>query len=551
MSATLELKYFNTFWLKQIKTLTNASLQPNPPSFPGYPIKPVFNNATSTENLPLNFTVTTSATVDTVSGATSTFTLTSTPNPPIQAGLNVSGSGVVSGTYVSNVNNTSSSIIVTLNQANAGISNGTTLTFSSGLINITEASADDWFIEESRIRGGYNNTSVDLGVKAYLVEDEPNQEHRFNTMIYSGIYNSRTGINNTNQFSIAESITRSVDPSNRSIQRLHAEDTNLIIFQETKVSRSLIDKDAIYSAEGGAAITTTPLVIGQNIAYAGNFGISTNPESFAVYGYRKYFVDRERNVVLRLSQDGISEISNYGMMDFFRDKLSLVGSTGKIIGGWDMHNKVYTLSLQPVSTDKFTLTFDEAVLGWTSFFSFFPSSMISLDSNFYSFKEGKIFQHYMLAAGNTDRARYYGVTYPSDVTFIFNSQKSVVKNFNTINYEGSPGWSMASLNTSLTTPILSTSNDIALPIAVSVNITTLEQMQNNFNVNNFKRRENKYFANVVNQTLSQQGEVVWGQSMTGIKGFFAVCKMTSTNTGLQTGKQELFAVSTNFVESSY
>ena len=551
MSATLELKYFNTFWLKQIKTLTNASLQANPPSFPGYPIKPVFNNATSTENLPLNFTVTTSATVDTISGTTLIFTLTSTPNPPIQAGLNVSGSGVAAGTYVTNVNNTLSATRVTLNQANAGISNGTTLTFSSGLINITEASADDWFIEESRIRGGYNNTSVDLGVKAYLVEDEPNQEHRFNTMIYSGIYNSRTGINNTNQFSIAESITRSVDPSNRSIQRLHAEDTNLIIFQETKVSRSLIDKDAIYSAEGGAAITTTPLVIGQNIAYAGNFGISTNPESFAVYGYRKYFVDRERNVVLRLSQDGISEISNYGMMDFFRDKLSLVGSTGKIIGGWDMHNKVYTLSLQPVSTDKFTLTFDEAVLGWTSFFSFFPSSMISLDSNFYSFKEGKIFQHYMLAAGNTDRARYYGVTYPSDVTFIFNSQKSVVKNFNTINYEGSPGWSMASLNTSLTTPILSTSNDIALPIAVSVNITTLEQMQNNFNVNNFKRRENKYFANVVNQTLSQQGEVVWGQSMTGIKGFFAVCKMTSTNTGLQTGKQELFAVSTNFVESSY
>ena len=544
MSATLELKYFNTFWLKQIKTLSNATLN-------GNPIAPVFNNATSTENLPLNFTVTTSATVDTVAATNLTFTLTSTPNPPIQPGLNVTGTGVVAGTYVASVSNTLSVTRITLNQNNAAIVDGTVLTFSSGAVTVTEASGDDWFIEESRIRGGYNNTSVDLGVKAYLVEDEPNQQHRFNTMIYSGIYNSRTGVNNTNQFSIAESITRSVDPSNRSIQRLYAEDTNLIIFQETKVSKSLIDKDAIYSAEGGAAITTSPLVIGQNIAYAGNFGISTNPESFAVYGYRKYFVDRERNVVLRLSQDGISEISNYGMMDFFRDKLSLVGSTGKIIGGWDMHNKVYTVSLQPPSSDNFTLTFDEAVRGWTSFFSFFPSSMISLDSNFYSFYEGKIFQHYMLAAGNTDRAKYYGVTYSSDVTFIFNSQKSVVKNFNTINYEGSPGWSMASLNTSLTTPILSTSNDQALPIAVSVNITTLEQMQNNFNVNNFKRRENKYFANVVNQTLSQQGEVVWGQSMTGIKGFFAVCKMTSTNTGLQTGKQELFAVSTSFVESSY
>ena len=93
MSATLELKYFNTFWLKQIKTLSNATLN-------GNPIAPVFNNATSTENLPLDFTVTTSATVDTVAATNLIFTLTSTPNPPIQPGLNVTGTGVVAGTYV-------------------------------------------------------------------------------------------------------------------------------------------------------------------------------------------------------------------------------------------------------------------------------------------------------------------------------------------------------------------------------------------------------------------------------------------------------------------
>ena len=91
---------------------------------------------------------------------------------------------------------------------------------------------------------------VDFGVKAYLDEQEPLQQNRFNTLIYSGIYNSRTGINNTNQFSVGEDITRSTDPANGSIQKLYAEDTNLIIFQEDKVSRALIDKDAIYSAEG-------------------------------------------------------------------------------------------------------------------------------------------------------------------------------------------------------------------------------------------------------------------------------------------------------------
>ena len=38
--------------------------------------------------------------------------------------------------------------------------------------------ADDWYIEEARIRGGYNNTSVDFGVKAYIVEDTFKQQHR-------------------------------------------------------------------------------------------------------------------------------------------------------------------------------------------------------------------------------------------------------------------------------------------------------------------------------------------------------------------------------------
>ena len=38
----------------------------------------------------------------------------------------------------------------------------------------TTDNANNWIIEEARIRGGYNNTSVDFGVKAYIVEDEPN-----------------------------------------------------------------------------------------------------------------------------------------------------------------------------------------------------------------------------------------------------------------------------------------------------------------------------------------------------------------------------------------
>ena len=247
---------------------------------------------------------------------------------------------------------------------------------------------DSWVIEESRIRGGYNNTSVDFGAKAYIVEEEPQGTRRFNAIIYSGIFNSRTGINRTNVFSVAEDITKAADPANGSIQKLYAEDTNLNVFQELKVSRALIDKDAIYAAEGGGTVTASNLVIGVIQPYAGKFGISKNPESFASYGFRKYFSDVNNNSILRLSKDGLTEISNYGMKDFFRDELNTVTtsqSNGKIIGAYDIYGKDYVISMQNGENFK-TLNFDEKPSGWVSFFSYAPDQAFSLRNNFYTVK---------------------------------------------------------------------------------------------------------------------------------------------------------------------
>ena len=407
----------------------------------------------------------------------------------------------------------------------------------------TASPSEDWYIEEARIRGGYNNTSVDFGVKAYLVEEETKQQHRFNSIIYSDIFNSRTGINRTNVFSVGQDITKSADPANGSIQKLYAEDTNLILLQEDKVSRALIDKDAIYSAEGNAAITSSTQVVGQIVPYAGNYGISTNPESFAVYGYRKYFTDRKRNAVLRLSMDGLTEISSYGMQDFFRDELGSLNASDDIIGGWDIHSKNYTVSIQQNGTYK-TLTFDDSVNGWTSFLSFKPGFLFSLNTSLYSTHDGKIWQHYTFEDNSTERGKFYGVSNSSTVTFVFNANQSLIKNFKTINYEGGNDWEMLSMQTS---------TDSALPITKAINILTqasnLIDLQNQLLQNNFKAKENKYFANLVNNTISQPGEVLWGQDASGIKGFFATVQMSVDNT--LGGKKELFAVSTNYVESSY
>ena len=399
----------------------------------------------------------------------------------------------------------------------------------------------DWYIEEARIRGGYNNTIVDLGVKAYLDEPEPLQQDRFNTLIYSGVFNSRTGVNDTNQFSVGQDITRSADPANGSIQKLYAEDTNLIIFQQNKVSRALIDKDAIYSAEGNAAVTSTNLVIGQIVAYAGEYGISNDPFSFAVYGYRKYFTDRVRGCVLRLSADGITEISSYGMHDFFRDELA--ESVQQVRAGWDAHNKNYVLSIQKTNGTYKTLTFDESVLGWTSFFDYKPDFVTSLKNNFYSLKVTTNNGQGVWLHNTGNYGKFYEIAYDSDVTVILNKEPSLVKNFKTINYEGSDGWQLESM--------VASSGDVSVPIGKYTLQTNLSALESDLFSNNFKRKEKKFFANLINNSPATEGEILWGPSSTGLKGFFTEAKIKLVNQDYPTTKKELFSVSSDIVESSY
>lgn len=321
-----------------------------------------------------------------------------------------------------------------------------------------------WHVEESRIKGDFNGKSTDYGARAYTIDSEYGVRRRANAMIYSGIYNSKTKTNNTNQFSIAESITRAVDIASGSIQHLHAEDGNLNIFQQHRVSRALIDKDAIYTAEGLGLTTTGVQVIGQVVPYVGKYGISDNPESFAFFGTRKYFVDRQRGSVMRLSQNGLEPISKYGMNDFFRDNLRKLTSRtaagdsekGKIYGMFDERHGEYVVSMQrsnitggkkttsssantTINNGFLTLGFSERSNGWVSFYSYKPIFGFSMMNEYYTFNTDKLYIHY---ADNGKYNNFYNSTYndPSYITLVMSDSASVTKTFTTINYEGSTGW---------------------------------------------------------------------------------------------------------------
>ena len=507
----------------------------------------------------------------------------------------------------------------------------------------------NWYLEESRIKGGFNNSTMDLGVRAYAVNTNRDKTDRSSSLIFSGVFNDRTGFNNTNVFSISENIIKDADPTHGSIQKLYAENTNLLILQENKVHYALINKSTIYSGNQGAEeLIGSSKVIGQLVPFSGEYGISRNPESFATYGNRKYFTDKDRSAVIRLSSgvgggDGITEISMYGMRNYFREQLATInddrtkrsvsktgtlaapgtyttltlsniddidiGSEIEVIysiggtqtitsvvtdipsatrltispaytvdpldtitgfnfvtyrrdknyGGWDMHHRNYTLSMQTeprfISTadDSFeTLSFDENIRGWTSFYSYKPIFIGSLKNRFYTFIDDKIYQQYVDNGSFTNRCIFYGGATPDEasVELIFNPSPSIKKNFQTIAYEGENGWEVESIKSGKQGFDSGFQyQDIASPISsynegsYTENGVTLRA--------GFDRKENRYVANIVNASTPRPGEIIFGTSMSGVKGYFTTVKFKIDSTTNVGGMKELFLAGTEYVMSSY
>ena len=291
-------------------------------------------------------------------------------------------------------------------------------------------------VESNRIRDDYNAKKISKGVKASsTVAEQYNEEVKTNGLIFSGIFNSTASVNRLNQFIMAESITKDLNPEYGSIQKLNTRDTDVTVFCEDKVLRVLTNKDALFNADGNANITSNSAVLGQSMPYVGDFGISLNPESFAKYGFRSYFTDRARGAVLRLSRDGLEPLSPKGMADYFTDKLAV---SQIAIGSFDDKKGSYNISLQSntVRGADDTVSFKENVAGWPSRKSYIPENGISLNNMYYTFKNGEMYSH-----DNEVRNNFYGVQYNSSIKLIFNDNPDVVKSFKTLNYEGSqPYW---------------------------------------------------------------------------------------------------------------
>jgi len=164
-----------------------------------------------------------------------------------------------------------------------------------------------------------NYLNIDL--RPSVTSSEKYREvRRYSDITYSEPYNENTNLNGLGVFNLAKAnYKEDIEKKYGFIQKLYSRDTNLVVFQEDKVSYVLYGKNILTSADGAGNVAQIDDVLGNQVMYAGEYGISRNPESFAFDANNLYFIDSKRGCVCRLGAQGITEISMAGMVTFFKD----------------------------------------------------------------------------------------------------------------------------------------------------------------------------------------------------------------------------------------
>jgi hypothetical protein len=304
-------------------------------------------------------------------------------------------------------------------------------------------------VESDRIGDDFNAPQIDNGVRVSTTFSGYGKENKSSGMIYSGLYNSISEVNDLNEFNMSEKITKDLNPSYGSIQALKTRDTDLIALAEDKILRILANKDAVFNADGNPNLTATNRVLGTAMPFVGDYGISKNPESLAWDQFRLYFTDTQRGAVLRLSRDGLTPISDIGMRTWFRDNIAKQRPQ-KILGTFDTVNGEYNVTMSYGDNSNLsdqTVSFNETAKGWVSFKSFIPSQGTSVSGKYFTVQYDKIYEHYIPTYNDdgtcdygencSNRNTFYGIQEDSYVDVIFNKGSGAVKSFRTINYEGS------------------------------------------------------------------------------------------------------------------
>jgi len=289
-------------------------------------------------------------------------------------------------------------------------------------------------VEDYNYSDFYDSDSWDKG-RVYIVDKNIKQIYRPTTIRYSEAFIPETNINGLSQFN--DFSFEAYDHKYGDIKLMYSEDKSLLVFQQLKVGSVGVNQNTLYSNDGATVgtVRNETKVLSDIRYYAGEFGIGNNPESFSVYGNMKYWADAKRGSILRLGGDGITQISEYKMHNYWTDKLQEIdGSIGgyKIYGVYDVRFDEYILHLVGGNISE-TIAYSETKNRWVTFYSYAPDFMVSNRTGLITFKNGELFNHNTNSVYNN----FYGVQHSTELEFVSNIEPGAIKMYNSLYVESS------------------------------------------------------------------------------------------------------------------
>ena len=151
------------------------------------------------------------------------------------------------------------------------------------------------------------------------------------------------------------------------IQKLVSRESDLILLHENKTNKAMVGKDIFSSPTGSGEVAVSSNALSEGVPFLGDFGVGLNPESVAVYNNVIYYVDVRKGSVIRLSRDGITQISENQMHNYFNDKSKCLIMTGAAFKVHGVYNREY---------NEYIVTFENPILNSSSQAGPVPSNAI-------------------------------------------------------------------------------------------------------------------------------------------------------------------------------
>ena len=68
------------------------------------------------------------------------------------------------------------------------------------------------------------------------------------------------------------------------INKIVARESDIVVFQENRVSKLLLNKSVLFNADGTGNVSAVNNVLGQDVPYLGEYGITNNPFTVSLWG---------------------------------------------------------------------------------------------------------------------------------------------------------------------------------------------------------------------------------------------------------------------------